>query len=83
MTFLLEPMPPLPSEPCCKHKDERLVIVRGRALSNYSEDYRRYCEAKMVLNMKPKDRNIYMGKVLDKRGRLAWNELTLDVNRGV
>jgi hypothetical protein len=33
--------------------------------------------------MKPKDRNIYMGKVLDKRGRLAWNELTLEVNRGV
>ena len=76
-------MPPLPSEPCCKHKDERKVNVRGRALSNYSEDYRRYCEAKMVSKMKPKVRNIYMSKVLDKRGALAWGELAAEVNRGV
>ena len=76
-------MPPLPSEPCCKHKDERKVTVRGRALSNYSEDYRRYCEAKMVLAMKKKDRSIWMSKVMDKRGRRAWEELTLEVNRGV
>ena len=77
-------MPPLPSEPCCEqHKDERKVIVRGRVLSNYSEDYRRYCEAKMVLKMKPKVRNIYMSKVLDKRGELARNKLASEVNRCV
>ena len=77
-------MPPLPSEPCCEqHKDERKVIVRGRVLSNYSEDYRRYCEAKMLLKMKPKGRNIYMSKVFYARGELVWNELASEINRCV
>jgi len=69
-------MPSLLSEPCClNHKDERKVRVGDRMVSNYSEDYRRYCEAKMVEKMKPKAQAIWLSKVLERRGKDAYQQL--------
>ena len=75
-------MPNLPSESCClDHKDERKVRVRDRMVSNYSEDYRRYCEAKMVEKMKPKAKAIWLSKVLEKRGDHAYQQLKNELDR--
>ena len=75
-------MPNLLSDPCClNHKDERRVRVRDRMISNYSEDYRRYCEAKMVSKMKPKAKAIWLSKVLEKRGEQAYQQLVNELGR--
>ena len=50
-------------------------------VSNYSEDYRRYCEAKMVEKMKPKAQAIWLSKVLEKRGEHAHQQLKNELDR--
>jgi hypothetical protein len=75
-------MPNLLSDPCClNHRDERRVRVRDRMISNYSEDYRRYCEAKMVSKMKPEAKAIWLSKVLEKRGEQAFQKLVNELGR--
>jgi len=75
-------MPNLPSDPCClNHKDEQKVKVGNRVVSNYSEDYRIYCEAKMVGKMKPKAQAIWLSKVLEKRSEHAFQQLKNKLNK--
>ena len=60
------------------HEDARLVVLPdGRRVGNYSEEYRRYNEAKWVFR-KYRSKNTrrgYLSRVAEKRGEAAMQEL--------
>lgn len=81
-----EPPPPDLACPACGlvHPDARLVALEyGGQVSNYSEAWRRYCEARFVLkNKRTKNtRQGYLAAVIEKRGEAAARELRQEMMR--
>lgn len=66
------------------HRNARLLeLPDGRVVGNYSEDYRRYCEAVWVLKKKRSKRTRleYLDAVAEKRGVQARVELREEMLR--
>jgi hypothetical protein len=80
---------PLPHElacPACQcvHPDARMVAFEyGGQVSNYSEAWRRHCEARFVLKKKrsKNTRQAYLVAVIEKRGEQAARELREEMMR--
>lgn len=80
---------PQPSELACQacglvHPDARLVALEyGGQVGNYSEAWRRYCEARYVLKKRrnKNTRQAYLATVIEKRGEQSARELREEMMR--